>query len=191
MSRSYFDPEAVALAPVIPDNPAVTGSNPIAATCRPHFEIARPWGHMEGRRRETSAFSRSRASTGNELRRWCSHGALGPPLRRDSHRRSHCGHSAPFPPQTLATLIVSRRPGYGGVASAQSVATLSQPAPMRLVFRDCQSTKHSASRHLSNQLPSRRTVGTLIARWQNNGQGWCRSRSVATRAGNRTVAGFD
>ena len=78
---------------------------------------------MEGRRRETSAFSRSRASCGNELRRGCSHVALSPPFARDTHRPNHVRHSTSFPPQTLATLNVSRRPGYGGVVTAQSVAT--------------------------------------------------------------------
>ena len=113
--------------------------------------------------------------------------ALGPPFARDSHPRSHRRHSTPFPPQTLATLTVSRRPGYRGVATAQSVATLSQLAPMRLVFRDGHSTTRSASRHLSNQLLRRRTVGTLIARWQNDDQRWYRSWSVAACVGNRRL----
>ena len=97
--------------------------------------------------------------------------------------------AGPIRPQTLATLTVSRRPGYGGVATVQSVATFSQLAPMRLVKRDYHSTTGSASCHLSNQLPRRRTVGTLIARWQNGNQRWYRSWSVAACVRNGTFRG--
>ena len=98
--------------------------------------------------------------------------------------------AGPIRPQTLATLTVSRRPGYEGVASAQSIATLSQLAPMRLVFRDGHRMTRSASCHLSDQLPSRRTVGTLTARWQNGNQRWYRSWSVAACVGNRRYLGI-
>ncbi len=132
--------------------------------------MARPWGYLQGRHRESSAFSSSRASAGKELPRGGTPQGLGPPFVRDSDPRSSGRHLDPFPAQTLATLIVSRHPGYGGVASAQSVATLSQLAPMWLIFRDGHSMTRSASRHLSDQLPRRRTVGKLIPRWQNDRQ---------------------
>ena len=49
--------------------------------------------------------------------------ALGPPFASNTRFPIHHRHLAPFLPHTLATLTVSRRPGYRGVASAQSVAT--------------------------------------------------------------------
>lgn len=58
--------------------------------------------------------------------------------------------------------VRSRRPGYRGVKSAQSVATLSQLTPIQLVNCDGHSATRLVSRHLSNILLRRRTIGTLI-----------------------------
>ena len=112
---------------------------------------------------------------------------------RDSgatHAHAVTGVTRPHFRPKLSPVSPSRAaPGYGGVAIAQSVATLSQLAPMRLVIRDWHSPTRSASRYLSNQLLRRRTVGTLIARWQNDDQRPRRSWSVAARVGNRTIDG--
>jgi hypothetical protein len=107
------------------------------------------------------------------------------PFARDSHQPRDGLRSDPISRQNLARLKVSPRPGYRGIAISLSVATLSQLAPMRPVFRDRHSTPRSASCHLSNQLLRRLKVGTLIARWQNEGQRWCRFWSAATGVGNR------
>jgi len=50
-------------------NPAVTVSNPVPATCFLGSEIHLPQGYTKGRRRETSAFLRSIASSGNDFER--------------------------------------------------------------------------------------------------------------------------
>ncbi len=68
-------------------------------------------------------------------------------------------HLGPFPPQTLATLTVSRRPGYGGVATAQSVAT---PA-------------HSASPQFREQRP-------LPKHSQRQRSAWCSSTGTPQSA---------
>ena len=84
----------------------------VHTTSSPGFEIERPWGYMKGRRPETLAFLRSRASSGNELRRGQSHRALGRKIGRDSYRPNFAGHQGPFSAKTLASLGLSRRPGY-------------------------------------------------------------------------------
>jgi RHS repeat-associated protein len=58
---------------------------------------------------------------------------------------------------------------------------------MRLVFRDGRGTTRPARRQLSHQLLRQRTVGTLIPRWEDEGQRWHRSWSVTACIGNRTI----
>jgi hypothetical protein len=110
-------------------NPAVAGSHPASSTSSPGFEIERPWGYARGRRRESSAFLRSRACRGNGLRRGIAWQGLGPPLARDIRPPNHCRYSTPFPLQTLARLRLSRRPVQNAQPQGEPNVTGAKQAP--------------------------------------------------------------
>jgi len=86
-------------------------SNPVPATCFSSCETGRPRSYTKGRRPETSAFSRSIASSGNDLRRGGGSLSLDLPPARDSRCAIRRRHVAPFSAKTLGCLSVSRRPG--------------------------------------------------------------------------------
>ncbi len=87
------------------------GLNSVPSTCFDGSEILLPLGYEKGRRRETSAFSRSIANCGNHLLRWRKSQSLTlcPPRATSlpPRRRTADAISA----QTLGCLSLSRRLG--------------------------------------------------------------------------------
>ena len=83
-----------------------------SATCFPGSEIRLPQSYTKGRRPETSAFSRSIASFGNQLRRVGESLSRSLGRSRDSRRPIWRSCRGPILPKTLGRLGVSRRLGY-------------------------------------------------------------------------------
>ena len=82
------------------------------STCFPGSEIRLPQGYTKGRRPETSAFSRSIASCGNNFARRGKSLSYDLAVTRDSRRANPLGHRGLIWAKTLGSLGVSRRLGY-------------------------------------------------------------------------------
>ncbi len=87
-------------------------------TCFCGSEILLPPGYTKGRCPRASAFSRSIASSGNDLRQWVGARGLSVAGKRDTHMATGVGGFGAILARSLGCLCVSPGPGYQDVRSA-------------------------------------------------------------------------
>ncbi|TWT47191.1 hypothetical protein Pla111_08030 [Botrimarina hoheduenensis] len=99
---------------VVPNNFEVVGSNPAPATCFRGSELRSPPGYTKGRCPQASAFSRSIAFSGNNLRRRIKSLGVAPAGMRDTRVATGAVGSEATLARSLGCLCVSPGGGLSG-----------------------------------------------------------------------------